>query len=311
MSELLEEGALVGEPSGKRWKVRLISGDTLGSSGYYPAETLRRDGPRLFVKGTPMFIDHQTAEERQNKPFGSIDTFAGELAENAYYENDGLYADVDVFEWHAPKIKALADKIGISIRAQGRTVSEMINGKSVPVVKELLKARSADFVMKAGAGGKLVQILESATDTEDFSETEKEGQVMDEATKELLEGLKASSDAQTEALTALAKALTPPAPVEESEKFEVDSLAVAKELAKAELSEDATERVLERFEFSKGKKSLTELIESEKAYLSANKTAEIEGLEESEKEQLELEESANGSSESYKLPKRWMIKAKN
>jgi len=301
--ELVEESALVGEPTGKRWKVRLIEGDRLGSSGYYPAETLLRDGPKLFVKGTPMYLNHQTPEERLQQPFGRIQDYAGELAEDAYYDGDGLYAEIEVFEHQAPTIKALKDKIGISIRAQARTVEETINGKSVPVVKQLLKARSADFVMKAGAGGKLVTILESATDeTEVVSENEEGRQVMDEATKELLEGLKASSDAQTAALTSLVESLKPKEE-KQVEETAVNPLEVAKELAAAELSEAATERVLERFEAAKGKKTLAELIESEKAYLSANKAAEVEGVEES----AEVEESAK---EEIALPSAWKKKGK-
>lgn len=303
--ELVEESALVGEPTGKRWKVRLIEGDRLGSSGYYPAETLLRDGPKLFVKGTPMYLNHQTPEERLQQPFGRIQDYAGELAEDAYYDGDGLYAEIEVFEHQAPTIKALKDKIGISIRAQARTVEETINGKAVPVVKQLLKARSADFVMKAGAGGKLVTILESATEeTEVVSENEEGRQVMDEATKELLEGLKASSDAQTAALTSLVESLKPKED-KAVEETAVNPLEVAKELAAAELSEAATERVLERFEAAKGKKTLAELIESEKAYLSANKVAEVEGVEESA--DAEVEESAK---EEIALPSAWIKKGK-
>jgi hypothetical protein len=298
--ELVEESALTGDPTGRRWKVRLIEGNRLGSSGYYPAETLLRDGPKLFVKGTPMYLNHQTPEERAAMPFGRIQDYAGELAEDAYYDADGLYAEVEVFEHHIPTIKALKDKIGISIRAQARTVAGTINGKSVPIVKEIVKARSADFVMRAGAGGKLVTILESA---EEVSENEEEGQVMDEATKELLEGLKASSDAQTAALTSLVESLKAP---EEKvvEETAVNPLEVAKVLAAAELSEAATERVLERFEAHKGTKTLAELIESEKAYLSANKQAETVGVEESA--ETEVEESATKAAP--RVPRAWAKK---
>jgi hypothetical protein len=305
--DLLEEAALGDELTGRKWKVRLIEGDKLGSTAYYPAETLLRDGPRIFRKGTPMYLNHQTAEERINRPFGSVQEFAGELSEDAYYDGDGLYANIEVFEHHAPMIKGLRDKIGISIRATARTVTETINGKSVPVAKELIKARSADFVVKAGAGGKLVTILESATDTEEDSSVKEEGLVMDEATKELLEGLKAAFTSQSKALTDLTESLKP---VEKEQKVEetaaVNPLEVAKELAAAELSEAATERVLERFEANKGSKTLAELIESEKAYLSANKTAETIGVEESEKktEVTEVTESA------IHMPSRWASKSK-
>lgn len=304
--ELLEEAALGDELTGRKWKVRLIEGDRLGSTAYYPAATLLRDGPKIFKKGTPMYLNHQTAEERLNRPFGSVQEFAGELAEDAYYDGDGLYANIEVFEHHAPMIKGLRDKIGISIRATARTVNETINGQSVPVAKELLKARSADFVVKAGAGGKLVTILESATDTEENSSVKEEGLVMDEATKELLEGLKAAFTSQSKALTDLTESLKPVEKESKVEETKINPLEVAKELAAAELSEAATERVLERFEANQGTKTLAELIESEKAYLSANKTAEIHGVEESEKktEVTEVTESA------IHMPSRWATKKK-
>lgn len=302
--ELIESAVFPVELTGRRAKVRLIEGDRLGSTGYYPAPVLLRDGPKIFKKGTPMFIDHQTPDEKALRPFGSITNYAGELAEDAYYDGDGLYAEVEIFEHLAPTIKALGDRIGVSIRAKGRTVKQNIAGKIVPVVEELLLARSVDFVMKAGAGGKLVSILESAQeDAEDYSENEEGRQVMDEATKELLEGLVKATEANGKAIAELAESLKP-AEQEAEESAVVNPLEVAKELAAAELSEDATERVLERFEAAKGKKTLAELIESEKAYLGANKreVAEEEGVvEESAKaNENELEESAQ-----IKIPGRW------
>ena len=201
------------EATGRRWKAKLIAGDTLGSTAYYPAEVLATQGPRVFKKGTPIFLDHQTPEERELKPFGSVQNFAGELAEDAYYDGDGLYAEVAIFDNHAPTIKALSDKIGMSVRVQAKTVNELREDRMVPVAKELVRARSVDFVVKAGAGGKLVQLLESAQiDESTDSEQEKENTVMDEATKELIESLVAGTTATNTAIAELVEALKP-APV--------------------------------------------------------------------------------------------------
>lgn len=299
------EGAsgVLGELTGRRYKVRLIEGDRLGSSGYYPAETLLRDGPRIFKKGTPMYLNHQTPEERERRPFGSVQEYAGELAEDAYYENDGLYAEIEVFEHQIPMIKSLKDKIGISIRARGKSVVETINGKAVPVFKELVEARSADFVVRAGAGGKIVSILESATeDSGESSETEEGRQVMDEALKAAIEGL---ADTNTKILEAL-EALKPAPVVENSEPVEesaVNPLEVAKELADSELSEQGRERVLERFGNPGNKKTLTELIEAEEAYVKA--VTETLAEEEGSVEEVEAEESAKTV---ISLPSVWKKK---
>lgn len=294
------------EVTGRRWKAKLIAGDTQGSTAFYPAEVLKAQGPGIFTKGTPIFLDHQTPEERALKPYGSVQNFAGELAEDAYYDGDGLYAEIEVFENHAPLIKALSSKIGMSIRALVKTEREERGGRMVPVAKEFIRARSVDFVVKAGAGGKLVQVLESAQNDESLdSEQEKEITVMDEATKELLESLVAGTTATNTAIKELTEALKPVAKVEdEAEESAVDPLAVAKALADSELSESGRERV---FELHKATgKDVSELIESEKAYEASFKKS----VEESAGTEEEVGESAGSegeeAEESY-VPKAWRV----
>ena len=294
------------EVTGRRWKAKLIAGDTQGTTAFYPADVLKAQGPGIFTKGTPIFLDHQTTEERALKPYGSVQNFAGELAEDAYYDGDGLYAEIEVFENHAPLIKALSSKIGMSIRALVKTEREERGGRMVPVAKEFIRARSVDFVVKAGAGGKLVQVLESAQNDESLdSEQEKEITVMDEATKELLESLVAGTTATNTAIKELTEALKPVAKVEdEAEESAVDPLAVAKALADSELSESGRERV---FELHKATgKDVSELIESEKAYEASFKKS----VEESAGTEEEADESAGSegeeAEESY-VPKAWRV----
>lgn len=294
------------EVTGRRWKAKLIAGDTQGTSAFYPAAVLKAQGPAIFTKGTPIFLDHQTPEERELKPYGSVQNFAGELAEDAYYDGDGLYAEIEVFENHAPLIKALSSKIGMSIRALVKTEREEREGRMVPVAREFIRARSVDFVVKAGAGGKLVQVLESAQNDESLdSEQEKEITVMDEATKELLESLVAGTTATNTAIKELTEALKPVAKVEdEAEESAVDPLAVAKALADSELSESGRERV---FELHKATgKDVSELIESEKAYEASFKKS----VEESAGTEEEVDESAGASGgeavEAY-VPSAWRV----
>lgn len=298
------------EATGRRWKAKLISGDTLGSMAFYPAEVLATQGPKVFKKGTPIFLDHQTPEERELRPWGSVSNFAGELAEDAYYDGDGLYAEIEVFENHAPMIKAIGSKIGMSIRALTKTEKGERDGRIVPVVKELVRARSVDFVVKAGAGGKLVQVLESAQiDESTDSEQEEENTVMDEATKELLESLVAGQTAANQAISELAeslKGLKVGAEEETEEAAAVNPLDVAKALADSELSESGRERV---FELHKATgKDLQELIESEKAHekklVDASEVSENAGVEESAS--AEVEESASGKSD-FATPKQWKV----
>lgn len=294
------------ELSGTRYKVRLIEGNRLGSSGYYPAETLLRDGPRIFKKGTPMYIDHQTPDEKVLKPFGSIDTYAGELAEDAYYDGDGLYAEVEVFEHQAPKIKALKDKIGISIRARGKTIAGNINGKSVPVFTELTEARSADFVVKAGAGGKIMQILESAVeDSEADSEAQEErDENMDEVLAAIA-GLKSDFDARLTAVEESVKAVKPADDVADAQESEADPIEIAEALTNSKLDKDGRVRVLELHKATK--KPLAELIAAEESYIEAHQKSDSEDTD-SEEGSVETDDQEAEESATFALPSAWQTK---
>lgn len=289
-----------GDLQGSRYKVRLIQGDVLGSSGYYPAEMLRRDGPSIFKKGTPMFIDHQTPQEKADRPFGSVSTFVGELAEDAYYENDGLYSDIEVFEHHRPMIKGLKDRVGISIRAKGKVVMQAFNGKNIPVFRELTEARSADFVVRAGAGGKIVSILESAQDSEADSDNTESEESMDEVL-EALKGLETRIDTRLTQLEESAKApVVEEKPVEESETVvDYDKvLEIAEALGASKLSAEGRARVLDLHKANG--KPLAELITAEEAYVKDNTPDDGE-------QSGEVEESAGDGDkgDAWTLPSAW------
>jgi hypothetical protein len=276
--EVTESLGSVSELTGKRLKIRLIEADKLGSSAFYPAEVIRRDGPKVFTKGTPMFLDHQTPEEKSYKPFGSVGSFVGELAEDAYYENDGLYGEVEVFEDVAPLIKARANRIGVSVRANIVAEEGVINGRKVPIAQQFTSARSVDFVMRPGAGGKIVSILESA--------------VEDEETRVEESGLKTAFETR---FTAIEEQLKP-APVEKKveESAPDETYAKALEIAEAfvnsTLDAEGKARVLDLHKANG--KPLAELITAEEAYVKAHAgEAEVKGVEESAGT-TEVEESA-------------------
>ena len=283
--EITEALGGVQELSGTRYKVRLIEGNKLGSTAYYPADVLATYGPKVFKAGTPMFIDHQTADEKALKPFGSVGNFVGELAEDAYYEDDGLYAEVEVFEDAAPMIKARHNKIGVSIRANVLAEPGVINGRSVPIAKEFTSARSVDFVMKAGAGGKIVSILESAT--EETSEEVEEGDNMDEVLKAIA-GLEGKFESRFEAI----ESKLAPAVVEEANTDDTyaKALEIAEAFVNSTLDAEGRTRVLDLHKANG--KPLAELITAEEAYVKKAVTADDEhGVEESATEVV-VEESA-------------------
>jgi hypothetical protein len=172
----LLEAALAGDNTGR---VKIIA-PGWGSSGYYPADVLKRDGPKIFTAGTKMFWDHQTAAEEAAQPEGSLARLAGVLETDAEYRNDpkhgeGLYAKIKAFEGFAPAINDLAPHIGTSIRAAGRAVMGEAEGKRGPIIKELTAAKSVDFVTIPGAGGKVLQLFESAATRTPVITSDEEG----------------------------------------------------------------------------------------------------------------------------------------
>jgi hypothetical protein len=138
-----------------------------GSSGYYPADVLERDGPRVFTKGMHSFWNHQTEDEAKKRPEGDLNALAGVLTEDAYWKADGpdgpgLYSGVKVRTAYRDAVTELAPHIGMSIRAYGKVREGEADGRKGKVISELASARSVDFVTAAGAGGKILELFESA-----------------------------------------------------------------------------------------------------------------------------------------------------
>jgi hypothetical protein len=137
-----------------------------GSSGYYSKEVLERDGPKTFPAGTHMYLDHPTESENRERPERSVRDLAGALLAPPAYQEDGkdgpgLYAKAKVLPEYKDTIEALAEHIGVSIRAHGTVEPGEAEGKQGAIVKEMTKGLSVDFVTKAGRGGKVLQLMES------------------------------------------------------------------------------------------------------------------------------------------------------
>lgn len=142
-----------------RWRIQLIEADVQGSSGYYPAAVIERDIAKAFPAGTQVFLDHPTESEEWERPERSMRDLVGVLVSEAWYENGtdghGGFADVQVFPQFKESVEAWAPHVGMSIRAMG------LRDESGQVT-ELVKGESVDIVTRAGAGGKLVAMTESA-----------------------------------------------------------------------------------------------------------------------------------------------------
>lgn len=162
-----------------------------GSSGYYSKDTLR-SAAKHFTKGLQMFWNHQTAAEEAARPEGDLDHLAAELIEDsAYRENGpagpGLYARARVFDRFAGAVKDLKDSIGVSIRAYGKAEAGEAEGRKGPVIKEITAAKSVDFVTVPGAGGRILQLFESAGRVPVQVSEREENQMTEEQIRALVE----------------------------------------------------------------------------------------------------------------------------
>jgi hypothetical protein len=147
-----------------------------GSSGYYSAEVLQRDGPKVFTPKIKMHWNHPTAVEEAERPEGDLNTLAAELVTAARWEESGpagpgLYADAKVFGAYQEAVNELAPHIGVSIRASGRAVSGEAEGRKGALIQEIAGARSVDFVTQPGAGGRIIEMFEAAR-SNPFRQTE-------------------------------------------------------------------------------------------------------------------------------------------
>ncbi len=141
------------------YEIKLIAPGK-GSSAFYPAEVLKRDGPKVFKANTHVYLNHATAAEEAQRPEGDVKNLAGVLTTDAVYheahaKGPGLYARMKVFADHAQIVEDKAPHVGMSIRAGGtREAGKSIEGR--PVLKSLEYADSVDVVTRAGAGGMIL-----------------------------------------------------------------------------------------------------------------------------------------------------------
>jgi len=275
---------------GKRWRARIIEANRWGSSAYYPADVLERDGARVFTAGLPMYANHATDTESYDRPERSINDLVGKLTSDAIYESDGLYADVEFYDSFVDRISELSEDVGLSVKATGLTEEAEMDGRYGPVLVGLLAADSVDVVTKAGAGGKLTSILESdrtpagrpieQEGTQHVADVTKEDfDALKTALTEAIAGLSASiaeslkpaeevklSDEEREAAEAEAKAK---AEAEQGE--EVDVVAVATKVAEAHLPTSAIARVAADV---KAGTDLEEAVKKESDYIASAAQAE-------------------------------------
>lgn len=231
---LKESFETITDLTGRRLKITVITPGQ-GSSGYYPAEVIAQAVNLIGQPGnpTPMYINHATDAERWERPEGDLEALAGVISSPPTVNpvTGALEAGAKVFESHRQFILDRKDIIGVSI-----------NGSAVKdgdTVKEITRIDSVDFVTKAGRGGKIDAVLESAThqkeESKNMADTNQPVEDLNEVEEREVEACaEADNTKQKPAATAPNK---PTAPTSAEDKdAEIERLKKENEALKAELA---------------------------------------------------------------------------
>lgn len=240
-----------------KYRIRIIVPGQ-GSSGIYTAENLAESAP-LFKAGTEMFIDHPTETEEWERPERSIRDYAGVFLEDATVGEDGaLYTVCKVFSGVNELIKDKWEHIGVSINAWcADPISE--NG----IVPPIAGVRSVDFVTAPGAGGAIVDLLESNRNDNYVKEGTVDESKFNEFKSEVASLIEALSVKLDSAIASIQEAKAEE-PIEEA-SVDVDSvLEAGRKIAESGLPEAAIVRVREAV---KAGADVDTALESERAYL--------------------------------------------
>jgi len=238
------------------WWVRLIEADVMGSSGYYSAEVLRRDGPAAFPEGTHVYFDHATESESFERPERSVKDLAGMMIEAAKYEDGpdgrGLFARVQFFPDHKERVEAMHSVVGMSIRAAG-TIEESERGR---IVTSIVKGISVDIVTHAGAGGRLIKMTESQSPVPQVAQ-------LSEADKATMSGLASGIASLNTTMTTFLDKLAESQKPKDEDKLTVGQLTA--KLAESGLPVPSQARIAASYVDGQ---DIDAVIEAEKAYVA-------------------------------------------
>lgn len=207
------------------WEIKVIEAGE-GSSGYYPAEVLERDGAKAFPAGTRMFANHDSWEDMLNG--GDIRRLMGKTLTDATYRDGALWAEAKFSREWLEWISEFHEQVGVSINTAGQAEFGTVGEYTGDIITALENDAysSIDVVVAPGAGGRITRMLESAKrivedgvkdSVEASAEDKKENQV------ELKDIKEALAESNAALVAALIEALKPAAPAE----GEVDFAAVA------------------------------------------------------------------------------------
>lgn len=266
----VREGASSLAVKARKATITLIS-EGQGSSGFYSAEMLRRDGPTVFPAGTHLVVNHLGEAEMWERN-GSHDTrdIVGATTEDARWDDEAkaLVAEAEIAAHAAEFVESIKDYIGLSIEAGGVVVDGQVESLAYSPLNAVA------LVPRAGRGGKIQSLYESFVETgasrgtiisegtsTNATEQERGTLVSPEDIAKIVEALKPL-------FTGLQEALAPAAPEVEKTEDTIDVAAVAEAVVAAGLPEVARKRV---YEAVSAKADVAEAIAAETAYIESLK----------------------------------------
>ena len=180
IAEVKHGEALTLDPRGTgRFLVRIID-EGEGSSAVYPAAALQKAAAeRVFAAGTHMYLDHAPDSRRGVHGERSIRDLASVLTSDAVYDptSRALVGEAQAVAGWEHTLEGLAPHVGLSISALAEVEPPTSTGGK-PVVTQILAAESVDWVVKAGRGGAVLAVLESAGVTTEASSNERREQCL-------------------------------------------------------------------------------------------------------------------------------------
>lgn len=138
-------------------RVQIIN-EGVGSSGTYPAATLEQAAQdRVFPAGLHVYLDHPTSTDAVERPERSVLEMAGTLTTDAEWNQQtrALEADFRPYGSVRDAIVERKDDIGLSIRASAEVTED-------GTIARIVEAQSVDLVTRAGRGGRILEVIESA-----------------------------------------------------------------------------------------------------------------------------------------------------
>lgn len=170
-SRKLSEAATTTDAKSGRMSIQVMDAGW-GTSGYY-SPAVCEAGADLFAVGTHMYLDHPRADGSGLDVHGnrSVKDIAAVVTEAGRWDVDAQ-AVIAECQVTAPYREFLADEnlapfIGLSIRGSATETSiGEAEGRAGTIIEGLAAITSVDFVTRAGRGGRVLQVLESAPPSE-------------------------------------------------------------------------------------------------------------------------------------------------